>query len=83
MNKKHVMLFLCVCILFQMLGVSAPLLDAAASFDIVESSIQEGWSIHTLTPQVPIFSCFVLAADHQPYVRVPILAGEFFRPPLS
>jgi hypothetical protein len=82
MNGKHAILFLCVCIVLQMLGVPAPLLDAAGSFDTVESSIQEGWSIHTLTPHLPTFSGFVLARDPQPYVCVPILAGEVFRPPL-
>jgi hypothetical protein len=83
MNGKHAILFLCVCIVLQMLGVAAPLLDASGSFDIVESSIQEGWSIHTVTLQPPTFSGFVRATDRQPYICVPILAGEFFRPPLS
>lgn len=82
MNGKYAILLLCVCIVLQMLGVAAPLLDAAGSFDIVESSIQEGWSIHTLTSPLPTFSGFVLAADRQPYACVPILAGEYFRPPL-
>ncbi|HSF68927.1 MAG TPA: hypothetical protein VLA47_01000 [Nitrospira sp.] len=83
MNGKHAILFLCVCIVLQMLGVAAPLLDAASSFDIVESSIQEGWSIHTLTPPLPFFSGFVLAADRCLSVCVPILAGTVFRPPLA
>ena len=63
--------------------LAAPLLDAASSFDIVESSIQEGWSIHTLTPPLPFFSGFVLAADRCLSVCVPILAGTVFRPPLA
>jgi hypothetical protein len=83
MNGKYAILFLCVCVVLQMLGVPAPLLDAAGSFDTVESSIQEGWAIHTLTPPLPTVSGFVLAADRQPNVCVPILAGEFFRPPLA
>jgi hypothetical protein len=65
-----------------MLGVPAPLLDAGGSFDIGESSIQEGWSIQTSHFELRRSSCYVLIDDHHRSVRVPILAGAFFRPPL-
>lgn len=76
-------LLLCLSVFLQMLGVPAPLLDAAGSFEVDQSSALEGWSILTLSPQLPAFPDFVLLADSRPFVRVPILAGGFFRPPLS
>ena len=76
-------LLLCLSVFLQMLGVPAPLLDAAGSFEVDQSSTLEGWSILTLAPQLPAFPDFVLVADSRPFARVPILAGGFFRPPLS
>ena len=75
--------FLCLCVFFQMLGVPAPLLDAGGSYEIGESSVQEGWSIHSLMAPLPTFSGFVLSVDRRAYVCVPILAGALFHPPLS
>jgi hypothetical protein len=76
-------LLLCLCVFFQMLGVPAPLLNAGGSFEIGESSIQEGWSIHSLHLHLPLPSGYVLVADTLRLVCVPILAGALFRPPLS
>jgi hypothetical protein len=76
-------LLLCLSVFLQMLGVPAPLLDAAGSFEVDQSSALEGWSILTLSPQLPTFPDFVLVADSRPFACVPILAGAFFRPPLS
>ncbi|HET8720498.1 MAG TPA: hypothetical protein VFM24_00620 [Nitrospira sp.] len=66
-----------------MLGVPAPLLDAGGSFDIGESTVQEGWSIHSSPVESPDVSCYVLIDDRHRSVCVPILAGALFRPPLS
>ena len=84
-NKSRVglMLFLCLCVFLQMLGVAAPLLDAGGSFDIGESSIQEGWSIQSSHPQPPRSSCYLLLGDRHRAMCLPILAGALFRPPLS
>ena len=74
---------LCFCVFFQMLGVPAPLLDAGGSYEIGESSILEGWAIHAVHPQIPCSTgCEVVADTHQS-VSMPILAGALFRPPLS
>jgi len=73
---------LCLCILLQMLGVRAPLLDAGASFEIAESSIQEGFSIQSSSLQLPPVSGYALVAGPQRSIRVPILAGALFHPPL-
>ena len=77
------MLLLCLCVLLQMLGVVAPLLDAGGSFDIGESSIQEGWSIQSSHIELPRASCSELLGERHRSVCVPILGGALFRPPLS
>jgi hypothetical protein len=79
----NLLLMLCLCVFFQMLGVPAPLLDAGASFEISESSIQEGWAIQSLSLQLPAVWGYALVADAQRSVRIPILAGALFHPPLS
>lgn len=76
-------LVLSVCVLLQMLGVAAPLFDAGGSFDIGESSIQEGWSIQSSPIQLPRSSRYVLLRESHRPLCVPILAGALFRPPLS
>ena len=85
MNRKHVALviLLCFTVLFQMLGVPAPLLDAGNTFEIDESSVQEGWSIHSSRPDVIPAAGYTLFAEPQRSVRVPLLAGALFRPPLA
>jgi hypothetical protein len=80
---KLLLLLLCLCVFFQMLGVPAPLLEAGSSFETSESSVLEGWSIHSShLDLLPSASC-VLVADFLQSVCVPILAGVLFRPPLS
>ena len=80
---RGLLLVLCLCIFLQMLGVPAPLLDAGASPEISQSSIQEGWAIQSSSLQLPPVSAYVLMADAQRSVCLPILAGALFRPPLS
>ena len=81
--RMGLLALLCLCVFFQMLGVPAPLLDAGGSFEIMESSIQEGWAIQSSSLQLPPVSGYALVADAQRSVCVPILAGALFRPPLS
>ena len=81
--KQPVFVTLCICVLFQMLGVPATLLDAGSSFEINESSVLEGWSIHSSTLEVLPSCGSVLVIDTQQSVCVPVLAGALFRPPLS
>ena len=76
-------LLLCFCVLLQMLGVPAPLLDAGGIFDVGESSVQEGWSIHSSNFELSHSFCYALIHESHRSVCVPILAGAVFRPPLS
>ena len=80
---KLLLILLCLCVFFQMLGVSAPLLDAGSSFETSESSVLEGWSIHSPHLDLLPFASYVLVTDARQSVCVPILAGALFRPPLS
>jgi hypothetical protein len=64
-----------------MLGVPAPLLDAGGSFDLGQSSIQEGWSIQSSHLELSHSSCYVLIDESHRGVCVPILASALFRPP--
>ena len=76
-------LLLCLCVFLQMLGVPAPLFNAGGSFDIGESSVQEGWSIHSSHFNLSCSSGYVLIGESHRSLCVPILAGALFRPPLS
>lgn len=81
--RVGLLLMLCLSVFLHMLGVPATLLDAGGSSEVDQSSVLEGWSILTVSPQLSAFPEFVLVADLQPFVRVPMLAGALFRPPLS
>jgi hypothetical protein len=82
-HSRAMLLFLCLSVLLQMLGVPAPLLDAGGSFDLGESSVQEGWSIQSSQLESPPSSWYALIDERLRPVCVPILAGALFRPPLS
>ena len=85
MNRCHIglVILLSLCVFIQMLGVPAPLLDAGGSFDISESSIQEGWSIHARYVFPPPRARFTSRVVAEPILNVPILARGLFRPPLG
>ena len=82
-TRAGVMLLLCFCVLLQMLGVPAPLLDAGGAFDIGESSIQEGWSIQSSHIELSRSSRYALVGERHRPICMPILAGALFRPPVS
>jgi len=77
------LVLLCLCVFFQMLGVPAPLLDAGGFFEIGDSSVYEAWAIHSSCLQSYAAFSFALVDDGHRSVCVPILAGALFRPPLS
>ena len=82
-KRVALVILLCCCVLSQMLGVPASMSDPGGFFDIDESSLLEGWSIHARYTLLPPSSAGFLLADMQSFPRVPILAGALFRPPLS
>ena len=74
---------LCVCVMTQMLGVSATLLDPAKPFDDLGASVLEGLSVPPSLPQLPLSTRSIVRADLLPLIHVPVLASALFHPPLS
>jgi len=76
------LLFLCLSVIIQMLGVPPTLLSPALSLDTLGESVLEGFSIPPTVPQLMRFSETVPVTDAQPSVHVPILASALFHPPV-
>ena len=75
-------LFLCLSIIIQMLGVPTTLLSPTLSLDTLGASVLEGFSIPPTAPQLMLSSETVPVTDAQPSVHVPILASVLFHPPV-
>ena len=84
MNKSRVglVILLSLCVLVQMLGVPSSMLEPGGSFDLEESSLLEGWSIHAGYAFLPPGFRLTSIADADPILNVPILARSLLRPPL-
>ena len=77
-----VILFLCLAVLMQMLGVPPTLLNPALSLDTLGESVLEGFSIPPATPLVTRSSRIGSVTESQQSVHVPILTSTLFRPPV-
>ena len=75
-------LFLCLAVLMQMLGVPPTLLSPALSLDTLGEAVLEGFSIPPATPLVTHSSKIGSVTDVQQSVHVPILTSTLFRPPV-
>lgn len=75
-------LFLCLSVIIQMLGVPPTLLSPALSLDTLGASVLEGFSIPPTVPQLMLSSATVPVTDAQPSVHVPILSSTLFHPPV-
>jgi hypothetical protein len=80
--RTVVILFLCISVLMQMLGVPLTLLSPVLSLDTLGESVLEGFSIPPTVPLVTRNSKTGFVTDTQPSVHVPILASAVFHPPL-
>lgn len=80
--RTVVILFLCLAVLVQMLGVPPTLLSPALSLDTLGESVLEGFSIPPTVPLVTLSSKTACVLDAHPSVHVPILASAVFHPPL-
>lgn len=75
-------LLLCMCVLMQMLGAPATLLNPALSFDILGSSVLEGFSLpSTLFPPTPFNEVFAFT-EKPSSLHLPIAGSALFHPPL-
>ena len=77
------MLLLCACILAQMLGVPAPLLDAGLLPDTFGASVFEGLTL----PISTLLSCMItvtrMAGSSPPHAHVLLLPHSLFHPPVG
>jgi hypothetical protein len=80
--RTVVILFLCLSVIMQMLGVPVTLLSPALSLDTLDASVLEGFSIPPAVPQLTRSSETIPVTDAQPSGHVPILASTLFHPPV-
>ncbi len=75
-------LFLCLCVVFQMLGVPVTLLALLASDSPIES-ISEDFSILPVIWEPRTFTRIALYVEFQRLVYLSIFSTAIFRPPLG
>jgi len=80
--RTVVILFLCLSVIMQMLGVPPTLLSPALSLDTLGESVLEGFSIPPTVPLLIRSSKTSSVMDAQPSMHVPILASALFHPPV-
>lgn len=73
---------LCLCVVFQMLGVPVTLLALLASDSPIES-ISEDFSILPVILEPSTFNRIALYVESQRLVYLPIFSTAIFRPPLG
>jgi hypothetical protein len=80
--RTVVILFLCLSVIMQMLGVPSTLLSPALSLDTLDASVSEGFSVPSSLPQLTPSVEMVPVTDAQPSFHVPVLASVLFHPPI-
>lgn len=78
----YLILFLCLCVILQMLGVPATLLDLAGYADLFAASTLEGLTLPPTIPTLYVHSGYSMPLDVPLTADVPILLTSLFRPPL-
>lgn len=87
MNRQHpgltgVLLFLCLGIAIQMLGVPATLLDPAITADLHASTVLEGFSMVSVLPTIPTLRQEGAAASIGETLLLSLFVVDLLRPPL-
>lgn len=77
-----VVMLLCVCVLLQMLGAPATLLNPSLSSDTLGASVLEGFTVPPTRLSLDLSGESVPVSDVRPPVRVPVLASVPFHPPV-
>ncbi len=77
-----VIMFLCLCVIMQMLGAPITLLAPSVFFDTLGAAVLEGFSVLPTVPQLTLSSEIVPVTDAQPSIHMPILASVLFHPPV-
>lgn len=76
-------IFLCVCVLFQMLGVPVTLLNPSASSDTLGTSVLEGFSVLPTLHDFVRSSQYLSLSNVYPSLHAPLLSSMLFHPPVS
>ena len=82
MASAALVFLVCLCVVFQMLGVSVTLLDLLTSDEPVES-LSEGFSIPPSMPEPGVLNHSRLPVENQPSRSVPVFSTAVFHPPQS
>ena len=75
-------LFLCVCVILQMLGAPVTLLNPSASSDTLGTSVLEGFSVLPTLPDFVHSSQYISLPNVYPSVHAPLLSSMLFHPPV-
>jgi len=75
-------LFLCLCVVLQMLGVPATLLSPVVSTDLVSSLALEGLSLPQTTLDLNVTCLSSIPSSAPLTLYLPILVSSVFHPPL-
>lgn len=74
-------LFLCVCVLTQMLGMPITLFSLVASSDVFLESVSEDFSFPTTVPKPRTSSAWILYTELQSSPYLPVFVTSVFHPP--
>lgn len=78
-----VLLFFCLCVIVQMLGVPVTLLNPGAAADAPDNSILEGFSVPPSMAQIAPLTKARHVADVPQVAVHPMLVSTLFHPPLA
>jgi hypothetical protein len=78
-----IMVLLCLCVVMQMLGVSATILNPSATPDTLGAAVLEGLAIPPAVPPVMRTPSAVLLEPRQESLHALLLTHSQFHPPVS
>ncbi|TKB82017.1 MAG: hypothetical protein E8D44_13020 [Nitrospira sp.] len=73
---------LCLCVMVQMLGVPATLLSPADSSDLLGSSVLEGFSVISPSPELVLPAISIALSNVSPLALAFVIAATLFHPPV-
>jgi len=82
-GSRWIVLFLCVSVLAQMVGMPMTLLSLLTTSDVLAESGSEDPSMLPQVPELRPFSAPHLRVDGHTISHLPVLAASVFHPPLT
>jgi hypothetical protein len=80
-HGTSLILFLCLCVVFQMLGVPATLLDLEGSADLIAAAALEGLSLPPNAPASPVQDGSRMLPDVPLTAAIAVPPNSLFHPP--